>query len=207
RMIQRSGGNAVESLDAIGRVPRVGHDALALGEHARIERGELRSKARVLLAVGEITVRRAVEIVRGAVLVDQPDHLARMPREPGREARGDQQVDRPRVAARQVEHPPGGGLPEQLVFASVKRERDALGFVSALPQLRDERLRVELRAIAGKRHTGFRDHNSHWTATLVPPRGRFGSAVSRSTTLSHVMLAATPWPRPPSSAAIDASFA
>ena len=181
RMIQRPRGDAVKALDASRGVLRIGQNALALREHPGIHLRDLPAETRIVFAVGEIAVRRAVQVVGRAMLVHQPHNLAGMAGEPCREPRCDQDVDWLRVAARQIEHPPCTRPLQQLRLAAVKRKRDAFRVVSAQAQLRDERLRVEFGAIAGKRHARFGDHNSHRAARtlLIMRRGPPASATLR----------------------------
>src|SRR5262249_31958080 len=74
-------------------------------------------------------------------------------------------------------------------------------------ELSEKRLRVKLSTVAGKRHARFRNDDSHRAAMAVMRRRPVGSAVRRFTTLSQVILAATPWPRSPNDAASAGSAA
>ena len=62
------------------------------------------------------------------------------------------------MARRQVDHPPGRGLRQQLGFRlAAKRDRDLLDLVAALPQLLDQCGDVELGPALHERHLGVGD--------------------------------------------------
>ncbi len=86
RMIQALGGDAVERLEPSRGVVRVGEHATAFAEHLRVELEQLLAEADVGLAVLEVAVGRAAQLVRGAMLVDHPRDLARVPGEIRRES-------------------------------------------------------------------------------------------------------------------------
>ena len=135
RMVQAFGGDAVERLEASCGVARVGEDVAAFAEHPRVELEQFPAQTDVGFGVLEVAVRRAAQLVRGAMLVDHPGDLARVAGEIGREARGDQQIDRLAVARREIEQPPRGRLREQFVLGlRAKGQRDELDLVAAAPE-------------------------------------------------------------------------
>ena len=108
----------------------------------------------------EVAELGAAQLVRRAVLVNEPGDLAVVAREIRRELRADDQVDRPAVALAEVEQPPCGGVGEDLVFRiPLERQRDALHGVPAGPELRDEAADVQLGASLHERHLRLADHD------------------------------------------------
>ena len=88
RMIQRLGAQAVELLEARRGVARVGEEPRGTRRASRCRAAISCSRsADVELRVGEVAVRGAAQLVRGAVLVDEPRDLVRVPDEVGRELR------------------------------------------------------------------------------------------------------------------------
>ena len=73
------------------------------------------------------------------MLMDHPGDFARMPGEVGREASGDQQIDRLAVARREIEQAPRRGLRQQLLLRlRSKRQRDEIDVMAAASQHVDE---------------------------------------------------------------------
>jgi hypothetical protein len=155
RMVQRLCRHAVEPLQPARGVLRVGKHPAAFAEHLRVELDQPLAQADVGFVMLEVAVRSAAQLVGGTMLMDDPGDLARMACEVGREPGGDQQVDRPRVARRQVEHPPGGGLRQQLrLRLRPERQRHLLDLVAAAAQLFDQRGDVQLRPSLDERDLG-----------------------------------------------------
>jgi hypothetical protein len=129
--------------------------------HPPVEFEQPLAQSDVGVAVREVTVWRARELVCGAVLVDHPRHLIGVPREVGREACRDQEIDRLAVARREIEQTPRRGLGEQIrLRLGAEWDRDLLDRMAALTELVDERLDVPLRAAADERDLGFGDHDA-----------------------------------------------
>ena len=136
----------------------VREDAAAFAQHLRVEVDEGRPEADVALGVVEVAVFGAAELVGRAVLMDQPRHLVRVPHEIRRKLRPDDEVDRPAVAFRQVEQPPGGGVREDfLLRIPLEGQRDALDEVAARPELGHQAAHVNLGAAVHERHLGLAD--------------------------------------------------
>src|SRR5262249_14401023 len=112
--------------------------------------------------VREVAVLGAAQLVRGAMLVDQPRDLSRVPRTIGREARRNQQVNRLSGARREIEQPPRRGLCQQLrLRLRPKRDRNLLDVGAAPPQLVDERPHVQFGPAPDERDLRFSDDDSH----------------------------------------------
>ena len=128
----------------------------------------------VALGVIELAVRRAAQIVGGAVLMEQPGDLVRMAGEVGRELRGDDAVDRLAVALGQIDHPPRGGVREELVLRiplerqSTRARRGSRARRSSSTSSRD----VQLGAAVHERHLRFADHDR---IDMRPVTSRSGS--------------------------------
>src|SRR5215813_5929177 len=81
-----------------------------------------------------------------------------MPYEIGREFCRDDEIDRFAICLRQVNQPPKGSLRQQLLFGvPLERNRHSLGAHSALAQLLNETLDVQLGASMHQRHLGVAD--------------------------------------------------
>ena len=130
----------------------------ALAEHLGVEPDQRVAQPDVLLVVAEVAVRRAAQLVGGAVLVNQPGDLVRVADEVGRELRGDHEIDRPPVALAEIEQPPGRGVGQDL-FLRIPLERHAheLGVVAARVQLAHQLTDVHLGAAVHERHLRFTD--------------------------------------------------
>ena len=100
----------------------------------------------------------AAQLVRRAVLVNQPRDLVRMAHEVGRELRRDHEIDRLAVALAQVEQPPGRGVRQDLVLRiPLERDADQLGVVAARAQLAHQLAHVDLGAAVHERHLRLAD--------------------------------------------------
>ena len=137
-------------------LPRVGEHAPAFAEHRRVERDQAIAERDVGLGVIEIAERRAGELVRRAVLMDEPRHLARMAGEIGRKLRGDEDVDRAAVAFAEIEQTPGGGMRENLgLRVPLEGHAHELGVVPVRAQMPHELAHVKLGAALHERHLGL----------------------------------------------------
>ena len=148
-MVQRLGGQAVVARQPRGGVARVGEQPRRFAEHLGVERHQPVAQPDVGFRVRELAVRRAAEIVDRAVLMEQPGDLVRMAHEVGRKLGRDHRVDALAVRFGQIDHPPCGGLRQQLFLRiPLERHRHALGAVAAARQLVHEAAHEQLRAAA-----------------------------------------------------------
>ena len=160
-MVERLGRQAVELRQPLRGVARVGEDRPALAEHLGVELDQAVAQPDVRLDVAEVAVLGAAQLVRGAVLMDQPRDLARMAHEVGRKLRGDHQIDRLPVALAQIEQPPRRGVRQDLVLRiPLERHADELRLVPALAQLPHQLPHVHLGAAVHERHLGFADDDA-----------------------------------------------
>ena len=161
RMIQTLGGDAVEGLETSSGVVRVGEHATAFTEHLRVELEELPAEADVGLAVFEVAVRCAAQLVRRSMLVDHPRDLARVPGEIRRKACGDQQIDGLAVAGREIQQAPCRRLREQF-FLRLRAERqgDDFDVMASMPEHVHEGPNVQLRAVRHEWHVRVGDDDS-----------------------------------------------
>ena len=90
----------------VGDVLRDRERALGLAERAAVELVDLAARRAVDRALAELRELGAVEVVRLAELVHEPDALARMAHDVARELRRDQQVDLAPLDLLEVEHAP-----------------------------------------------------------------------------------------------------
>ncbi len=93
-MVQRPRCDTIELLESSRRVLSVRENMPAFAEHAAIQIEQRAPESDVRLGVVKIAVRCAAQLVSRAVLVDDPCHLARMPREVRGKPRRNQQIDR-----------------------------------------------------------------------------------------------------------------
>ena len=127
----------------------------------------------VFIVVREVAVLGPAQLVRGAVLVDQPRHLVRMADEIRRELRGDHEIDRPAVALAEIEQPPRRRVRENFPLRiPLEGDADELGV--------DSRAQ---RAAGPARARGFRRRPRRRAPALRRPR-RCGCSLTWS--LSHV---------------------
>ena len=89
-----------------GDVAGGGEDLPRLAERRPLEREHAPPQRAVLRRLGELSERRPVHVPGLAELVDEPDHLARMPHRVRRELRRDHRVDRAAVRLVEIEQPP-----------------------------------------------------------------------------------------------------
>jgi hypothetical protein len=110
----------------------------------------------------------AVELVRLAELVDEPDDLVRVTDDVGGELRRDHEVDPLPVGLFEVEQPPEERLGEHaLAGVPLERDADEVGVVAAATELLDEVVGEDLDAAAGKWHLRPTDGDSHVRATIA----------------------------------------
>ena len=108
----------------------------------------------------EVAVRCSRELVGGAVLVNEPRHLARVTHEVRRKLRRDHEIDRTSVALAEIEETPGSGVRENFALrVPLERHTDELGVVPLAMEFFDERAHVILGAATDERHLGFADQN------------------------------------------------
>ena len=117
RMVQRLGGQAVVAREPRGRVAGVAEEARDSVSAPRSSAISVVAQPDVGFGVVELAVRRAAEIVDRAVLMEQPGDLVGVPGEVGRELGRDDRVDALAVGLAQVDHPPRGGVRQQLVLS------------------------------------------------------------------------------------------
>ena len=183
-MVEGRGLQAVEAAKPLADGARDGVPPHALAEHPLVEGEERVLQPEVALVVAEVAVDGAGQLVGGAVLMHQPRHLARMPREIRRELRADHQVDGPAVALGQVEQPPRRGVREDFVLRiPLEGQRHPVGLEAPGAELIDELADQQLGAAPDKRYLGFADENGSDTQ---------GEAPNRSTRLSARPLGERP---------------
>ena len=85
---------AVEAGQPVRHVPRDGVQPPRLGQGRAVHLAQPAAEAHVLRAAGQVAERRAEPVIRLAVLVDQPGHLARVAHRIGWELGADRQVHR-----------------------------------------------------------------------------------------------------------------
>jgi hypothetical protein len=163
-MVQSLGGETVVLPHPVGRVLRVREHAAALAEHLGVEPDQRVPESDISFVVPEVAVNRAAQLVRRAVLMDQPGDLVRVAHEVRRELRRDHQIDRPSVALAEIEQPPRGGVGKDLALRiPLERHADELRLVAAHGQLARELPHVNLGAAMYERHLGLTDdHGSDW---------------------------------------------
>ena len=170
RMIQRLCAQAVVAREPVGCVLGVGEEAVAFAQHRGVQPQQLRAEGDVPLDVVEIGVRRAAQLVRRPVLVNQPGDLVRVAREVGGELRCDHAVDPAAVALREVHEAPRGSVREDLLLrVPLEGKSHPLGVVPARPELVHEAPHVQLCAAFDKRDLRFEDEDGH--GTCPPDRG------------------------------------
>ena len=172
RMVQGLRIEAVECLQPVRGVPGVCKQAPALPQRLPIEIDEGLSQPDVFVGVREIAVFGAAQLVRRAMLVNQPRDLVGMPHEIRRELRADDEIDRLAVALAQVDQAPRRGMREDLSLRiPLKRNADELGLIPVCAQLPMQRANVVLGATMHERNLHFADNdalNTHraWMPTL-----------------------------------------
>ena len=118
----------------------------------------------VQIDMREITVLGAAQIVRGPVLVREPDDLVRMAHEVRRELGTNDEVDGFMVALSQIQEPPCRGVRQDL-FLRIPFERNGnqIGLVSRGAQTVDEPPNKRLRAAGHEGHLGFAHENRSYS--------------------------------------------
>ena len=171
------GGDVRRAREAVGDVLRRGEDAARLAEADAVEALHLPAERPVGRRFGELAELRAVELVRLAELVQQPDDLVRMAHAVRRELRRDHHVDRAAVRFGQVGEPPEERLAQHArARVPLERERDDVGLVAAPAKLRGRGRRRRSRrrrartAPAGGRRRSSRPCPVRPQAAWVRPR-------------------------------------
>ena len=147
-MVQRLGDEAVEFGETRPAVFRafanIARHSPSICESSRIN---VSRRPDVELGVGEIAVWRAAQFVGGAVLVNQPRDLVRVPREVRRKFCADDEIDGAAVALAEIEEAPRRGVRKNLFLrVPLERHADELGRVAASAQLAHQLTDVNLRA-------------------------------------------------------------
>ena len=170
-MIQRLGGQAIEFRNPVRGVPGIGEQTPALAQHVGVEPDQPLAQADILFVVAEIAERRSTQLVRCAVLMNQPADLVRVTNEVGRELRGDQEIDRPAVALTEIDEPPGGRVRKDFVLrVPLERDADELSEIPAGRQLARQLPHVGFRAAVHERHLRLADYDRD-----VQPYGAAGA--------------------------------
>ena len=163
-----------------GDVAGGGEDLPRLAERRLLEREHAPPQRAVLRRLGELPERRPVHVPGLAELVDEPDHLARMPHRVRRELRRDHRVDRAAVRLVEIEQPPQERLRQHaLAGIPLERHRHQLGLVVARAQLLDEIVGEDLGAAALERHLRNAHGQPHRPLSSSSTR-RARSSTSRS---------------------------
>ena len=151
-------------------------DAVGLPDHVAHRRAVV-----LTLQIGVVGV--VPELVGGPVLVDQPDDLALVLREVGRELQPDHRVDLQAVGLGDVEAAPDRHLVRELARrVPLAGDLDEIGLVPGGSQGAHQRLGVRLRAAANERGLRMQDRDPH--SAVAPGPGPERSALSRSTSAS-----------------------
>ena len=162
------GVDARRAREAVGDVLRGREDPPRLAEADAVEPVDLPAERAVGRRLGELAELGAVELVRLAELVQEPDDLVRVADAVRRELRRDHEVDRAAVRFGQVGEPPEERLGQHpLAGVPLERQRDDVGLVPALAQLGGEVVREDLGAAALERHLRAADGDPHVRATIA----------------------------------------
>ena len=126
-MVQRFGREPVVLGEAIRGVRRVGKHPAALAQHLRVEVDQRSPQPHILIVVREVTVLGAAQLVRGAVLMNQPRNLVGVTHEIRRELRADHEVDGLAVRLTQIDQPPCSRMRQNLTLRiPLEGDADAL---------------------------------------------------------------------------------
>ena len=159
-MIERLDRESVETRRPLRRVRRVREDSSAFAEHRRVEADYSFAQRDVFIGMREITEWRACQFIGGAMLMDEPGDLVWMAREVRRELGGNDEIDRPPVAFREVQQAPRTRVRENFgLRVPLERHADQLSVIPVQPELADQLTDMVLSTAADKRHLGFADEN------------------------------------------------
>ena len=160
RMVERLRRDAVEARQPRRGIAAVREQPDRFTEHFVVEGDEPVAEPDVRFVVGEFAVRRADQVVDGAVLVKQPRHLVRMPDEVGGKFGRNHRIDPLSVGLGEIHEPPGGRLGEELLLRiPLEGNRGRLRLVPLAPQFVHETLDVQLGTAAHEWHLCFADEN------------------------------------------------
>ena len=141
------------ALEPVGDVARGGEELARLAERALVELLDAAADRALLGRLAELAELGAVELVRLAELVDEPDDLVRVADDvaTGTWSRSRGRSRRPSASV-EVEQPPEERLGQHaLAGVPLERHGDEVGVVAALAQLGDEVVREDLDAAARER--------------------------------------------------------
>ena len=160
RMMQRPRADAIEPRQPRRGGAAVREQARRFGQDFVVEGDEPVAETDVGFAVREFAVRRADQVVDGAVLVKEPRHLVRMADEVGGELGRNHRVDPLAIGLGEIHEPPGGRLCEELLLRiPLEGNRGRLRVVPLAPQFVHETLDVQLGAAAHEWDLCFADKN------------------------------------------------
>ena len=135
-MVERLGADAVEPQQPRRDRLRVREDLARFGQPDAVDLRDDLAGPPVFGRGRQVAVRRAVLVVRLAVLVDEPHDLVGVPHGVGRKARRDDGVDRAASRFGQVQAPPGRGSADQIEPLPLdERERHEVGLDAARDEL------------------------------------------------------------------------
>jgi hypothetical protein len=155
-------------LQPVGDIPRDGAQLARLAERDPVEAVHGAAQRPRLRIVAELAQLGAVEVVRLAELVHEPDDLVRVAHGVGGELRADHEVDRATVRLLEVDEAPEEGLGQDaLARVPLERDGDERRFVAARAQLVGELLREDLGAAVCERHLGRADGDPHLRAKIA----------------------------------------
>ena len=163
-----SASSPVERCEALGDVARRREDLARFAERDLVELLDLAPDRPLLGRLAELAERGAVELVRLAELVDEPDHLVRMADDVRGELRRDHQVDAPAVRFLEVEQPPEERLRQDaLAGIPLERHADEVGVVAAALELGDQVVGEDLDSAPGEGDLWTADGDSQVLATIA----------------------------------------
>src|SRR5580765_2789713 len=152
-MVERLRMQAVEALQPVGGVLRVGEQRARFAKRVRVELNQSITQLDVCFRVAEFAVRRTAQLVNRPVLMKEPGDFVRMAGEVAGELGTNGEIDPFAVRFAEVNHPPCGDLCQQFVLGiPLERHRRAFSSVAAPAEVLDEASDVELRAAMHEGH-------------------------------------------------------
>ena len=174
RMVQRLGLHPVELLQARSRVGRVSVSTPTFAKHLAVESLEPVAESHVKIRMGEITVLGPAQVVRGPVLVDEPDDLIWVAGIVRWELRADDEIHWPVVTLAEIKQPPCRRVRQNFFLrVPLKRNTDDRRVIPVRLEVADQFAHVGLGTTGHKRHLGFAHENCshrHPLRSSVPAR-------------------------------------
>ena len=133
----------------------------AFAEHLPVQFKQAPPEPDIRFGMVEVAVGCAAQLVRDAVLMDDPGDFARMAREVCGKSRRNQQINRLSVTLGQVEEPPRGRLRQEPGFRlRAERNRDSVDLMTLAPQLVNEAMDVQFGAAFDEWHLRVGDNDA-----------------------------------------------